>query len=161
MAIQPIFDEFKFSTEKMITKQTQIECRVNSAIEIKKIIAIKGCAYSIGEEIVENEINFSGRAFFYVIFETIDGDIVKSESGVEFADKTDKQLADSIKFISYSVSEEEIRFVNGVYTITANVNANIFISTEKTVSCLVGGDGLLCDKTDFNLDFVIGSNKRR
>lgn len=158
MSVQPSFEDYTFTRENVLTHRTEIECKVNAPFDIKGILAVKGTASSIGEEIVENEVRYSGRAVFYVLTESGDG-LSKAECGVEFSDKTETGGAQKVRYINYSVSGEEVRQANGGYYINATVTAEIVVENSSTIAALTGGEGILCDSDDKDFIYCADCNK--
>ena len=144
--VQPNYEEYNFKMERSFFKQTEVECKLNATMEVKNIVSVAGTATSIGEEPADDGIRFSGRAVFYILYETTEGELAKTECGVEFTDKTDgADGAVSVKYASYTVQNAEVKYVNGGYVVQAMVLTEIVVENASTVSFLTGGEGILCD----------------
>ena len=158
--MQPNYEKLTLSGETSKIKQTEVECKITAPTDIKSVIAVTGTASSIGEEAVGGEIRYSGRAIFYVLYQSTDGNLEKAECGVEFSDRAEKdENANSVKYVRYSVSGEEAVYKNGVYYVQAIVTAEIAEGVDCSVSALVGGEDLLCDYNNVDIRTVTGENK--
>ncbi len=158
MSVQPNFEERNFSGEGLAVRRTEVECKINPDEEIKKVLAVKGTASSVGEEITDGEIRFSGRAVFQIVYESESGALRKTECGVEFSNKAECDAA-GIRYADYSVSDEEIKFVNGSYVVNASVTTEIVTETTVRASVFTGGEDILCDYEDKEFSSVAGCGR--
>ncbi|MBO7377636.1 MAG: hypothetical protein J6U35_02035 [Clostridia bacterium] len=158
--MQPNYEQLSLSGETSRIKQTEVECKITAPTDVKSVIAVTGTASSIGEEIVGGEIRYSGRAIFYVLYQSPEGNLEKAECGVEFSDRAEKgDAVSSVKYVVYSVTGEEAVYKNGGYYVQALVTAEIAEGVECDANALVGGDDLLCDYGDVDIMTVVGENK--
>ncbi|MBQ9710012.1 MAG: hypothetical protein IJV67_05270, partial [Clostridia bacterium] len=155
MAVMPIYEDFKFSEDRWITHDVSVDCKINGN-DIKNIIAVTGNACAISDEIIESEINFSGRALFCVLYESIDGEVKKTECGVEFSSKvTSPEYADLVKFSSCSVNDIQTVGSGSSYSVTAMVRCGIELCCHRAVSVVTGGEGILCDATEREVSLLV------
>ena len=160
MAIRPDFKELNLGGEQTFIKQTEVECKINASTEIKSILAVTGTASSTGEEVVGGEIRYGGRAVFYVLYESADGEISKTECGVEFSDRIDgAENVKGIEYVDLTVQGEESIRINGGSAVRAVVTAEITADCGRAVNSLSDGDNLLCDTVEDVLPAVAAEGR--
>jgi len=156
MAVQPFYETLNFNSSNCVCKQSKVECRLNSSGDISKILSVRGSASAISEEVVDTEVRYSARVAFYVLYADNEGNLKKTECGLEFTDKTDK--CEGVKFIDcirYSVTDIEA----DAQVIKGTLNAEIFYSVESLAESLIGGEDILTDTVEQNIKKVVGRSK--
>ena len=101
MSVQPFYETLNFNNSRRECKHSKVECRLNYTADISQILSVRGCASALSEEIVGDEVRYTARVVFYVLYVDGDGKLKKTECGLEFSDKTDKckeaKFIDSVK----------------------------------------------------------------
>lgn len=116
--------------------------------EIKNVISVTAKSSITDYECLENELNFSGKTVFTVLYED-NGAVKKCETGVEFSYKTEVKglTALSNAILTAKTDGEKISALNGITSVSAVVTV-IGSVADKTVTECEQLDETMLVKTD-------------
>lgn len=147
MAIEPVFEKITCTKEnKSVKERVKVECR--SEIEsdgVKKIINLSSSADIISAEIHDGKILYKGKIIYFVCYEDVEGDVRKSEYGVEFNGETDIpcDVMDYKIDASALVEKTDVNLSTPKFSVTSYVLINFDVKCCEKVEALIGGNGLI------------------
>lgn len=147
MSVNPVYSELALKSSSNLKSQSIVESRIAERdSDISRIIAIHSSGSVIGCEAVADEVHYSGRALFCLVYENSEGKLVRSEYGVEFSHKAEGQnITPSMSATAVITMENtELKQLNGSYILSAIASADIEVTASASYKYLSGGEGLIC-----------------
>jgi hypothetical protein len=151
MSVKPNFLELTLRSNKNLRSQSIVESRIaEKDSDIIKIIAVGSNAIVIGSETVAGEIRYSGRTIFNLVYENSEGKIIRSEYGIEFSHKAEREdILSSMKAEVYINTENtELKQLNGSFVLSTIATADIILSGSANYNYLSGGEGIIYKNED-------------
>ena len=139
-------NKFKVVKKKQLEKsQFNVECNIETAVEIEKILSVCHNAMAENAEILNGVINYSGLIDICVLYSTVDGEIGTLNSSCPFTSKFEDQ--------DISVGDKVLLNVNVEdYSIDEISNSNI------KISCTVSQAGVLISEKEISNIFTEDEN---
>ncbi len=128
------------------TKDITVEakCDVDSQ-SVAKVINVNAEVSVLKIETVADSVKFSGRAIFCLLYETVDGEIAKTERGVEFVDAITDKTAERNREYDLTITCKKCTadLYGGNLNVTAELNARLCQKTYAETNLLIGGENLV------------------
>lgn len=149
MPFEPVFETFNVRESKGETvNEIKIECRTDIPSDaVKKVISVDMRCGAYCGEIKSGRAEFFGRANFFIVYETAEGEIKKCECGAEFRDATENpEITDNCKIVFSCTGERAETSLSGVnLAAEALIKVRGRIFADVTVTALSGGEGIIAD----------------
>ena len=147
--------------KKLKKSDFSVECNVELAGEIEKILSVSARAQVENQEVLGGEINYAGSIDFRVIFLTNDGEIGTTSAVCPFTSKfenPDIQIGDHAR-ISVNVVNYQIGTFNmGVLKISCQVQQEATLIENRQLSQVQPTDAHICIKEeDVSLQTFVGT----
>jgi len=147
MSVKPNFLELTLRSNKNLKSQSIVESRIaEKDSDIVKIIAVGSNASVIGCETVAGEVRYSGRAIFNLVYENSEGKVIRSEYGVEFSHKAEREdvLSTMSAEVYIKTENTELKQLNGSFVLSTIASADVILSGKNTYNYLSTGEGIIC-----------------
>lgn len=151
MSVKPNFSELTLKSGKSLKSQSIVESRIaEKDSDIVKIIAVGASASVIGSETVASEVRYSGRVIFSLVYVNSENAVIRSEYGVEFSHKAEREdiLASMRAEVFLSAENTELKQLNGSFVLSAIITADIILSGSIVYKYIDGGEGLVSRTED-------------
>ena len=147
MALSPQYENYEYTAEgPTIQSQSIVECRLADWAE-NRILAV-GPRVVCGEpEVLSGEVRYGGKLYFSVVGAAPDGTLVAAERGVEFSHRAECESAAPAQkaLVSLRIEKTERRQEGRSVIVSAIVTATIRLRVPSQLSCLAGGEGVVCN----------------
>ena len=147
MALSPQYENYEYTAEgPTIQSQSIVECRLADWAE-NRILAV-GPRVVCGEpEVLSGEVRYGGKLYFSVVGAAPGGTLVAAERGVEFSHRAECESAAPAQkaLVSLRIEKTERRQEGRSVIVSAIVTATIRLRVPSQLSCLAGGEGVVCN----------------
>ena len=149
MPFEPVFETFNVRKVKAVTaNEIKIECRTDIPSDaVKKVIGIETRASVSCGDVALGKAEFFGKAVFFIVYESVEGELKKCECGAEFKDvAVNADIPEGGKARFSCKTEKAEASLSGVnLSATALVTVKGEISAEEKISAVSGGEGIIAD----------------
>ena len=149
MPFEPVFENLNYRGRCGETvNNIKIDCRTEVPSDtVRKIVNVEGsCGVYCGEK-SEGKAEFFGRINFFVLYETVEGELKKCEGGAEFKDVAENSAITGTSVVRFSCGVEKTDIstsgVNLSISAVVSVKGKIFVNSE--VRAISGGEGIIAD----------------
>ena len=160
MAIEPIFEKISMCGKKRFGGEPiKVDCKSMVASDsVSQVLSVYGTASILGYECDDGQLKCDGRAIFYVCYLSIDGELKKTESSVDFSTIVkDSCIKNGFKAIC---NAEVIKCEHDLTGASLGMIATIKVFAEileiKELSALSGGDNIIVNTFDTSLSKSYG-----
>ena len=146
MALEPVYETINFNCKKCeLKEQIKVECGAVSSEDVSSVLSVSAWANVNETEAKDGQINYSGRATFFISYLSTDGQIKKTECGSEFRGTIkDERITESAKVYADAVIDKAETDTSGVKLVAkAFVTVSVEISDCTPYRALSGGDNLI------------------
>lgn len=153
MSVSAKYEKYTYaSAGEKICAQSIVECRMNDWAD-NKVLAVSARAVFGGAEVLSGEIRYGGRLYFTVVAATPEGGVVSGERGAEFTHRAECERAApaSAADVSLRVEKIEMRRDGRALILSAILSADIELFAPAEISCLTGGEGVVCNDVSVRL----------
>lgn len=154
MPLEPIFQDIQLSQKRNNLKEhVKVECKTDLPKDgVSKILNVTARSVVTSSEVLDDRINYEGRATFFICYQTDDAEISKIECGSEFKGTIKTQDQGDCKAIVFScVEKTETDFSGGRLCVSGYVALDVHLTECKRVSALTGGNDLITDCSEMEI----------
>ena len=162
MSVKPNFLELNLRSNKNLKSQSIVESRIaEKDSDIVKIIAVGSNASIIGSETVAGEVRYSGRTIFNLVYENSEGKTIRSEYGIEFSHKAEREdiLPSMAAEVYIKTENTELKQLNGSFVLSSIASADIILAGTNKYNYLNSGEGIVFKSEDSLLLKSLGITK--
>ena len=135
MSLDLQLNSLELCSNVLVGSNNKVECRIPlTEEELKGVIKVSAVTYLLTSEVINNEIRYSGRVIFTILYKA-DGGIKKYESGVEYSYKFPCENARENTAVIGKVFIENtaIAELNGIATVSGIIVYKGEITDKKQV----------------------------
>ena len=151
--IKPQYETYRYTGEiTRLQSQSIVECRLPGS-EIGSILAVQAKAVPTECGCADGEVRYGGKLLLCIVYEDIERRICRTERGAEFFHKADGSAVTPACFAKTAFTIDNIshrREGSGLY-LSVIVGADSRVYGGKQMEYLIGGEGLVVQKTPINL----------
>ncbi len=132
---------FSFESKQLVnTEQFESSCRLDIASDkpIKKVVSVNALPKIVSSEKVAESLNFSGRTFYQVVYETEEGALSSVVAYIEWQDKISDFAYDNF-YLCPKIAENTVTgFSANELAISSLVNVEVYSVVSEKISSVVG-----------------------